>query len=116
MSSRFGWPFLAFCASFVFAACAEGAPSAPPGQLPANPLLGVEAAVCGDGVRDKSEPCDCPMTTSTMCMGPADVTCTTLNMGTGTVYCMARACTLVTSSCSMSTMTGGGGSGAGRGG
>jgi hypothetical protein len=116
MSSRFGWLIPAFCAFFVLAACAEGAPAAPPGQTLADPLLGAVQPVCGDGMRDKSEPCDCPMTTSTMCMAPADVTCATLNMGTGNVYCMAGQCKLVTSSCSMAAPPGGGGTGAGRGG
>jgi hypothetical protein len=82
----------------------------------ADPLLGATQPVCGDGMKDKAEPCDCPMTASTMCMGPMGVTCDSLGMGTGNVYCAAGKCTLITSSCSMSTMTGGGGSGAGRGG
>jgi hypothetical protein len=116
MSSRFGWLILAFCASFILAACAEGAPAAPPGQQVADPLLGAVPAVCGDGTRDKSEMCDCPKTTSTMCMAPSDTTCASMGMGTGNVYCVAGQCILDTSSCSMRTTTGGGGNGAGRGG
>lgn len=115
MSSRFGWllPISATCVFSLLAACAEGAPAAPPGQQRADPLLGVPKAVCGDGMKDKSELCDCPMTTSTMCMAPSGVTCETFGMGTGSVYCLAGQCTFVTSSCSMSAQPAGAGTGAG---
>lgn len=119
MSSQFGWLILAFCASFMFAACAEGAPAAPPNQQTADPLLGAVQAVCGDGMWDKkTEQCDCPETASTMCMLPPDdmTTCTSLGMGMGTVYCEALKCTYFTQSCSMPRTNGGGGSGAGTGG
>lgn len=119
MSSRFGWliPVSALLGSLVLAACAEGAPAAPPGQIQADATLGRAQAVCGDGMRDATEDCDCPVTTSTMCMAPSNTTCETLGMGTGPVYCLAGQCTFVTDSCSMrSTPSGGGGSGAGRGG
>lgn len=115
MSSRFGWSIPALCACFVLAACAEGAPAAPPGQMQADPLLGAPKAMCGDGMWDKkTEQCDCPKTTSTMCMAPSETTCETLGMGTGPVYCLAGQCTLVTSACSASSMSNAGNGAAGR--
>jgi|SRR4051812_7746822 hypothetical protein len=116
MSSRTGWLIPALLASSILAACAEGAPAAPPGQLPADSSLGAAKAVCGDGMKDATELCDCPATTSTMCMAPTGVTCEMLGMGTGSVYCLAGQCTFVTSQCSMAAPGGGAGSGAGRGG
>jgi hypothetical protein len=84
--------------------------------MAADPLLGQMPAVCGDGMWDTKggEQCDCPKTTSTMCQAPSDVTCETLGMGTGPVYCLAGMCTLVTSSCSASTGTTAGNGAAGR--
>jgi hypothetical protein len=115
MSSRFSWFIPALCAFFI-AACAEGAPAAPPGQMAANPLLGQTPAVCGDGMWDKKagEQCDCPKTTSTMCMAPSDTTCETLGMGTGPVYCLAGQCTFVTSACSAQMNSNAGNGAAGR--
>ena len=115
MSSRFGWLFPALCATSILTACAEGAPAAPPEQMRADSSLGMAKPVCGDGMKDKTEVCDCPATTSTMCMAPSGVTCETLGMGTGPVYCAAGMCNFVTSACSMSTGNTGGSGAAGRG-
>lgn len=115
MSSRLAWLIPALCAFSILASCAEGAPAAPPDQMRADSTLGQPKAVCGDGMKDKDEQCDCPVTTSTMCMVPAEVTCAALAMGTGPVYCAAQTCTFVTEMCSKPTNGIGGSGAAGQG-
>ena len=116
MSLRFGWLLLAFCATSMLGSCAEGAPAAPPGQVVADAQRGIAPDVCGDGMKGRTEPCDCPATTKTMCMPPEGTTCESLGFGTGPVYCAAGVCNFVTSSCTMPPPGGGAGTGAGRGG
>jgi hypothetical protein len=101
--------------SSILAACAEGAPASSPDVEQANSMLGQPVDMCGDGIRGKTEPCECPKTATMMCAPPEGVDCASLNMGTGNVYCAAGACTLITSMCSASTGPVGGMGGAGRG-
>jgi len=97
-------------------ACAEGAPAAPPGQQQADPLLGQPQAVCGDGIKAMTEYCECPPTASVMCEGPREVTCQSLMMGTGTIYCDPNTCTYITRFCTAGAGTpGAGGNGAAAG-
>jgi hypothetical protein len=117
MSLRPRWLVSMFFVSNVLAACAEGAPSMPPDQPVARPAAPI--TVCGNGMREGIEQCDCPPTASMMCAAPSGVTCESLSMGTGTVYCKPFECTFITTFCTMGTMMPGGagmGGGAGRGG
>jgi hypothetical protein len=118
MSSRLGWLSSLLLAFSFAAACAEGAPAAPAGELPADPTLGETKPVCGNGVREKNELCDCPATTSTMCEAPEGISCESLMKGTGTVYCAPRLCVYITDFCTMPGSGGvaGAGANAGRGG
>jgi hypothetical protein len=115
MSPRLGWLSTCLLAFSFAAACAEGAPSAPAGEYPADPTLGEAKPVCGNNVREKDELCDCPPTATMMCEAPANVTCETLMKGTGTVYCAPKLCTYITDFCTMPGNPGGAGQGAGAG-
>ena len=113
MSPRLGWLSTCLLALSFAAACAEGAPAAPPGEYPADPTLGEAKPECGNGVREMGELCDCPPTATTMCEAPEGVTCQSLMKGTGTVYCQPKVCMYITDFC---TMPGAPGGGAGQGG
>jgi hypothetical protein len=108
MSVRPRWLATVFAVSLAFAACAEGAPAAPPEQTPAMPAAPV--FVCGNNVREGDEVCDCPETATLMCAVPATVTCENLMLGTGTVYCDPDTCNYITTFCSAG-MPGGAGMG-----
>jgi len=116
MSVRPRWLATVFAVSLSLAACAEGAPAAPPDQMPATPAAPV--FVCGNNVREGNEVCDCPETASLMCAVPATVTCESLMMGTGTVYCDPNTCNYILTFCSAGSAGGGAGMGgtSGRGG
>jgi hypothetical protein len=120
MSPRLGWISTCLLACSFAAACAQGAPSAPPDAYYADPSLAEEKPVCGNGVREKNELCDCPPTASMMCAAPDGVTCESLMKGTGMVYCAPKLCTYITDFCTMPGNPGGagmsGGAQAGRGG
>jgi hypothetical protein len=108
MSVRHRWLASVFVVSLLLAACAEGAPAAPPDQIPAMPAAPV--TVCGNNVREGAEVCDCPATATIMCAVPATVTCESLMRGTGTVYCDPRMCNYITTFCTLG-MQGGAGMG-----
>ena len=111
------WLATVFVVSLACAACAEGAPAAPPEQSPAVPAAPVY--VCGNNVREGDEVCDCPETATLMCAVPSTVTCESMMMGTGTVYCDPNTCNYITTFCTAGNMPGGagmGGAAAGRGG
>ena len=95
----------------ILAACAEGMSSDAPGIQQADPLLAVPPAVCGDGMKDKLEACDCPKSATTMCAAPEAVTCESLGMGSGTVYCDATSCMFITAMCTTGQGATGGTSG-----
>lgn len=118
MFPRLGWLSIFFLACAFAGACAEGASSNPPGEFPANPALGIPQPVCGNGMRETGELCDCPVTATMMCEAPAGVTCESLGKGMGTVYCAPKVCMYITEFCSGSMNPGGAGQGssAGRGG
>jgi hypothetical protein len=122
MSPRLGWLSACLLAFSFVAACAEGAPAAPPGEYPADPTLGAPKAMCGNGMRETGELCDCPPTASTMCEAPEGVTCESLIKGTmGTVYCLPKVCIYITDFCKDPAGNApgagmGGGANAGRGG
>ena len=116
MSSRFGWLITLFSAFSFVVACAEGAPASAPDVQLANADLAIPPAVCGDGMKDKNEMCDCPESATGMCAVPEEITCSSLGMGSGQVYCDATTCLFVTAMCSMvQGNTGGTGGGAGAG-
>ena len=113
MFSRPGWHFSSVCLFAVLSACAEGAPSEPADQLPA--VLPEPMTTCGDGIKDKNEMCDCPKGADMMCEAPETVTCESLMMGTGMVYCKALECTFIMDFCSAGAVQVGGGAGVGVG-
>jgi hypothetical protein len=117
MSSRLGWLPTCLLAFSFAAACAEGAPAAPPGEYPADPSLGETKPECGNGMREQGEYCDCPVTATMMCEAPEGVSCESLMKGTGTVYCAPKACIYITDFCTMPgnpSTAGMGGANAGR--
>ena len=97
----------------LLAACAEGAPAVPADQMPA--MQAAPVYVCGNNLREGNEVCDCPETASLMCAVPATVTCESLMLGTGTVYCDPNTCNYITTFCSAGMMPGGAGMGGGSG-
>lgn len=117
MSSRSGWLITVLSACTILAACAEGAPAAAPDEITADPLLAVPPSVCGNGMKEPGESCDCPESATTMCAAPEE-SCEKLGMGTGSVYCDANTCMLITQLCTTgqgaTAGTSGGAAGAGR--
>ncbi|HKU39261.1 MAG TPA: hypothetical protein VJR89_13965 [Polyangiales bacterium] len=112
MLARFGT--LSFLAFAVLSACAEGAPAAPADEKMADITLGQTPAMCHNGMLEKGELCDCRPETSTMCEAPSNVTCESLMLGVGPVFCDAQTCMLVTSMCSLGKPGGGAGASGGQ--
>ena len=99
MSPRPSFLFQVACAVSLLMACAQGAPAMAPGQKPADPTRAVPVAKCGDGVKDATEECDCPPTVTTMCAVPAGVTCESMSLAPGTLYCDPRMCKFIKTMC-----------------
>jgi len=119
MSSRLGWlvtvVWLAAASSASLTGCAEGAPAEP--AVVIDGLKPDAGSTCGNNVVDTGELCDCPATASIMCAVPATITCDSMGMGTGLIYCDPQRCEFITEFCSKGTGGSGGSSGsAGRGG
>lgn len=96
----------------IAASCAQGAAAIPADAAIASPINTMTNPVCGNGIKEMGETCECQPNTQGTCAVTTNDTCETLNEGTGVLLCNASLCVFEVMHCSKG-MAGSGGSGTG---